>query len=149
MSIIQKITNPFLLLLLSFTHISEGQAYTSEQDEELIIIGGGHVGLVDACIAYQKSIQNKKPIKIRIYEKNSSVEETTAANIWISHSFDQIVSVVPRGPELTEKLEIPFNLPEGIRVNDVQGVNDAPCTQRFINQVDIYGEDQEGHEKRV
>lgn len=120
-----------------------------EEDRKTIIIGGGHLGLIEAYSEYQTARKNNQQIRIKIFEKNSSIEETTAANIWNSHTLDEIVSVVPRGDELRQKLKIPFNQPGGIRVEDIQGVNDSVCTQRFIDEVMRYAEDEEGHRDRT
>ncbi len=59
------------------------------------------------------------------------------------------MSVVPRGKEVEEKLKIKFSDPGGIRVDDVAGVNDSECTKRFIEQVEIYGQNESGHKKRT
>src|SRR5208282_5971537 len=91
--------------------------------KKMVIIGGGHVGLIEACLAHLRAKKNGQKLQIEIFEKNQKIEETTAANIWNSHTPDEIVSVVPRGQELRQKLEISFDKPGGIRVDDVPGVN--------------------------
>ena len=117
--------------------------------KKVVIIGGGHVGLIEACLAYLRSHKNGKKLQIEIFEKNQRIEETTAANIWNSHTPDEIVSVVPRGQELRQKLKISFDQPGGIRVNDVSGVNDSECAHRFIDQVILYGRNAKENESRT
>ncbi|HXW59924.1 MAG TPA: hypothetical protein VEK06_00140, partial [Myxococcota bacterium] len=139
-----KLTKTALALFVSM-HLSLGLI----AHEELVIIGGGHVGLIQALHAHRQAKKTGKNIHITIYEKNATVNETTAANIWNSHTPDEIVSVVPRGEELKEKLEIPFNLPKGIKVSDVQGVNDSDSAKRFIDAVAIDGKNTALHERRT
>lgn len=118
-------------------------------ETETIIVGGGHLGLIEALLIHLRAKEKGQTVRIIIYEKNASTSETTAANIWNSHTPDEIVSVVPRGKELEEKLQIKFSEPGGIRVEDVSDVNDSDCTKRFIEQVKIYGQNEEGHKKRT
>lgn len=119
------------------------------EEQKLIIIGGGHVGLIQALQAHLNAKKNGRHIKITVFEKNSRVEDTTAANIWNSHTPDEIVSVVPRGDELRRKLEIPFNQPGGILISDVLGINDSAKSLNFIEQVSLDGRNVLMHEKRT
>jgi len=61
---------------------------------------------------------------------------------------DEILSVVPRGSELVEKLAILFSQPGGIRVDDVAGVNDSEAAFNFQQAVAIYGSDK-NHDDRT
>lgn len=139
-----------LIYVFSFPYqASKNQKQSHTQEKHIVIVGGGHVGLIEAYLASLRAQKSGEKVRITIYEKNASTKETTAANIWNSHTPDEIISVVPRGPELEEKLAIAFNQPGGIRVTDVAGVNDSECTHRFIEQVKAYGKDEEGHQKRT
>ena len=107
------------------------------------------LGLIEALLTHLRAKEKGQTVRVTIYEKNASTSQTTAANIWNSHTPDEIVSVVPRGKEVEEKLKIKFSDPGGIRVDDVAGVNDSECTKRFIEQVEIYGQNESGHKKRT
>ena len=72
--------------------------------KNVVIIGGGHAGLVEAYGIYKRAQKNNEDVRIRIIEKNANIHHTTAANIWKSHTPDEIISVVPRGHELANKL---------------------------------------------
>ena len=140
----------FLLILIFSFSINRVDALDhSIETRKMVIVGGGHLGLIEACLASLRAHKNGQELQIEIFEKNQKIEETTAANIWNSHTPDEIVSVVPRGQELRQKLEIPFDQPGGIRVNDVPGVNDSECAHHFIDQVILYGQNEKGNEKRT
>src|SRR5436190_20913629 len=79
--------------------------------EEMIIIGGGMAGGMEAYYAHLDAKKRQAPLCITIYEKNNSLAETTVSNIVPSLTCDEILSVVPRGPELIKKLEILFSRP--------------------------------------
>ncbi len=121
---------------------------TEQTHRSLVIVGGGHVGLMTALLTHLRAVEQGETINITIYEKNDNIHQTTAANIWNSHTDDEIASVVPRGAQLGEKLAIPFNEPGGIKVSDVPGVNDSESAQRFIQQVIMDGKDNKAYEKR-
>lgn len=104
---------------------------TAEPHHQMVIIGGGIMGAFEAYYAYLDAVKAGDKIKITIYEKGSSVTESTAYHIFPSLTPDEILSVVPRGPELIEQLAILFSLPGGIRVDDVPGVNDSLATMQF------------------
>lgn len=106
--------------------------------ETHIIVGGGHIGIVKALRAQERAEQLGQKITIRLYTKNNSVEESTAANIWNSHTDNEILAVVPPGKEMRAALQKPFYEPGGIRV-ERQGVNDSKSALRFIDAVEKHG----------
>jgi len=116
---------------------------------KLTIVGGGIIGALEAYYAFMEAKNQGKQIRITIFEKNKSLSETTTANIVPSLTPDEILSVVPRGPMLVEKLGILFNQPGGIRVDDVAGVNESSNAQKFIAQVQQYSKDDAGHAART
>lgn len=118
-------------------------------ENKLTIVGGGIVGAIEAYFAYIEAKNNGKKIRITIHEKNESISETTTSHIVPSLTPDEILSVVPRGQELVKKLKILFSEPGGIRVNDVEKVNDSAVTDEFIRQVQEYSNDEEGHRLRT
>ncbi len=120
-----------------------------KEENNVIIMGGGHLGLIEALLTHLHAKENGIPLRITIYEKNGSTSQTTAANIWNSHTPDEIVSVVPRGKELEEKLKLKFSDPGGVRVDDVFGVNDSENSKCFIEQVETYGQNENAHKKRT
>ena len=71
------------------------------------------------------------------------------AHIVPSLTPDEILSVVPRGQELINKLCHLFSEQGGIRVDDVAGVNDSFAADQFKRAVQEYGLDEEGHHART
>ncbi len=120
------------------------------------IIGGGIVGALESYYAYKEALVNGSPLCITVYEKgegfNSSTKNqlstNTSCNIVPSLTIDEILSVVPRGNDLVQKLAIPFSQPGGIRVDDVIGVNDSESANKFKEAVRLYGGDKD-HDDRT
>jgi hypothetical protein len=144
-----KIIGMICLFVIFVTYTSKLLAEDRENDNKIVIIGGGHIGLMEAYSAFERAKRNGQDIRVTIFEKNSYAEQTTAANIWNSHTPDEIVSVVPRGLDMEEALKSRFDQPGGIRIDDVEGINNSECTKRFIEQVKIYGKNEAGHEIRT
>lgn len=120
---------------------------------KLTIVGGGIIGALEAYYAYQEAKKEGVKLLITMYDKNKSLTtkdavNNTAYNIVPSFTPDEILSVVPRGNELTEKLAILFSKPGGIRVDDVPGVNDSPSALNFKDAVAAYGSDK-NHDDRT
>jgi hypothetical protein len=111
--------------------------------KKLVIIGGGMIGALEAYFAYREA---KGSIEISIYDKGHSTN--TACHIFPSLTPDEILAVVPRGKELTDKLSLLFSEPEGIRIDDVPHVNDSKATLDFIEAVHLYGDDP-AHDDRT
>jgi hypothetical protein len=120
------------------------------------IVGGGIIGALESYYAYKDAQKNHTKLCITLYEKGDSFDFTSAAqsstntayNIVASLTIDEILSVVPRGSELVEKLAILFSQPGGIRVDDVEGVNDSQSAHNFKEAVAIYGSDKD-HDDRT
>ena len=87
------------------TDLKEARVPVHTSAREMNIVGGGHIGLIQALLAYQRAQERGEQIHIRVWEKNASITDTTAANIWNSHTPDEIVAVVPRGKDLEDKLK--------------------------------------------
>jgi hypothetical protein len=122
---------------------------TTNPKQKLTIVGGGIIGAMEAYYAYLDAKAKGEQVRITIYERYPSQRESPTASIVPSLTIDEIMSVVPRGPVLDEKLGVPFYLPGGIRISDVAGVNDSPTAQRFISQVKDYSKDEVGHAART
>ena len=118
-------------------------------DEHIVFIGSGIATAVDSLISYQDSVSKKTSLKITIFEKNTSVHESTATQIAPSLTPDEIVSVVPRGTALVEKLRVRFDEPGGIRVDDVSGIHDSQVAQQFMKEAAVYSCDEIGHAQRT
>ena len=88
-------------------------------------------------------------IRVTIHDKNQTMKGTTTAHIVPSLTPDEILSVVPRGQELINKLCHLFSVPSGIRVDDVAGVNESVAAEQFKQAVQAYGLDEEGHRART
>lgn len=120
------------------------------------IVGGGVVGALESYYAYKDAQKSGAKICITVYEKGNSFGSSkdgtsstnTSYNIVPSLTIDEILSVVPRGSELVEKLAIPFNQPGGIRVDDVAGANESNSAINFKEAVAIYGSDK-NHDDRT
>lgn len=126
---------------------------------ELTIVGAGIAGAIESYCAYKDALEKNEKICITVYDKGASFSKpalsstnklstNTIYNIFPSLTIDEILSVVPRGPELVEKLAILFSDPGGIRVDDVPNVNDSPAAIKFKKAVELYGSD-ENHEDRT
>lgn len=118
-------------------------------EKKLTIIGGGIAGAMEAYFAYVEAKRNGQQIRITIHEKNEAISETTACRIMPSLTPDEILSVVPRGSELLEKLNILFSEPGGIRVNDVENINNSENAEKFRLQALKYSHDESGHQLRT
>lgn len=140
------LTITFLVTSYSALFCSQVQV---QAPEELIIVGGGMLGGMEACFAYFEAQKNNTPLRITIYEKNNSITDTTVINIVPSLTCDEILSVVPRGPELVKKMEILFSSPGGIRVDDVEGISETAITEQFKREVYNYSLDEKGHSQRT
>ena len=136
------------ILMLSILPIST-YANSIGRQKNVVIVGAGQVGLVEAYGMYKRAQENNEDIRITIVEKNADITQTTAANIRNSHTPEEVLEVLPRGGELAKNLAIPFNEPGGIRINDVSGVNDSESTKRFLNNVETYGLDHTANKKHT
>lgn len=120
------------------------------------IVGGGIIGALESYYAYKDAQRDGAKICITVYEKGTSFGSSkngqsstnTSYNIVPSLTIDEILSVVPRGSELVEKLAIHFSQPGGIRVDDVPGANDSESAINFKEAVGIYGSDK-NHDDRT
>ncbi len=137
--------------MFSSSHTIQAQSSASGQypQNKVTIVGSGIIGAIEAYNAYLEAKAKGTQVRVTLYEKNKSISDTTTANIVPSLTPDEILSVVPRGPVLVEKLGIVFSQPGGIRVNDVDGVNDSLVAQTFIEQVQEYSKDEAGHAART
>jgi hypothetical protein len=159
-----RLLSTALLFACSFSGIDASEAYAMDSvqmdypERKLTIVGGGIIGGMHALVSYletQEDLFFAKPekqrnqkLRITIFEKNKSVLETTSANICPSLTCDELLSVVPLGNDLVKALETPFNLPGGVKVSDVPGI-DAPSAKKFKEEVLAYSQDPEGHKARV
>jgi hypothetical protein len=123
---------------------------------KISIVGGGIIGALESYYAYKDAQKNGTKICVTVYEKGDSFDSlnkgqsstNTSYNIVPSLTIDEILSVVPRGAELVEKLAVLFSQPGGIRVDDVNGVNDSHSAMHFKNAVAVYGSDK-NHDDRT
>lgn len=146
----------FFLCLLSLSVGLHADTEDQQPNHKLSIIGGGIVGALESYYAYQDAQRLGEKICITVYEKGDSFASSgpgksstnTSYNIVPSLTIDEILSVVPRGSQLLEKLAILFSNPGGIRVDDVAGVNDSESATSFKEAVTIYGSDK-NHDDRT
>lgn len=111
-------------------------------DVKVTIVGGGIVGAFEAYFAWLDAKRAGNKVRVTIHEKGASVADTTTSNIFPSLTVDEILSVVPRGSLLLEKLGLLFNEPGGIRVDDVPGINGSDVANKFIDAVVAYSANQ-------
>lgn len=83
----------------------------SNPNDKVTIVGGGIVGALEAYFAYKEVKQQDKQIRVTVYDKNEYLSKTTTLNIVPSITSDEILSVVPRGAALVEKLWLLFSEP--------------------------------------
>ena len=122
---------------------------TTHPETKLTIIGSGIIGAFEAYYAFLAARQQGQRIRITILEKHASEAASTSSNIVPSLTPDEILSVVPRGQELVKKLQLLYDQPGGIRVDDVRGANDSDSAQIFKNQVSLYSEQEAAHLERT
>ena len=115
---------------------------------KLTIVGGGIVGALEAYFAYLDARKNQETIKITINERYEKKEDSTTFHIVPSLTADEIMAVIDFGEVLFKRLGIKFDEPNGIRVDDSQGVNDTEVSAHFKDQVRKYSEDTAGHQLR-
>lgn len=150
----------FFFMLTCFSNICRS-IFASHSIEpplscNISVIGGGIVGALESYYAFKDAEKNGTKISIIVYEKGISFDSSssggsstnTSYNVVPSLTIDEILSVVPRGSELVEKLAIPFNKAGGIRVDDVNGVNDSLSGLVFKESVAAYGSDKD-HDDRT
>lgn len=136
---------------------SHGSTEQNEQKNSLpkhpnkkyTIIGAGVIGYMVVYYLWKRAVALGESIRVTMQEKNNSPDETTGAHVVPSLTPDEIVSVVPPAPVLIEKLSKPFNEPEGIRIDDVKGINDSRTTREFLHAVKMNEKDPEAHKRRV
>ncbi|MDP3558847.1 MAG: hypothetical protein Q8R79_00670 [Legionellaceae bacterium] len=117
--------------------------------QKLTIVGGGIVGFLEAYYAYLDAKRKDERLRVTIHEKHPTMKGTTTAHLIPNLTPYEILSVVPRGQDLINKLSSLFSEQEGIRVDDVAGVNGSIAANEFIRAVQEYGQDEEGHRART
>ena len=122
----------------------------SSEEQSIYIVGGGIVGLLEAYHAFDDARKAGKPISITVFEKNQSLSETPASNIFPSLTPDEILAVIPRGQMLVKDLGIPFNKGDGIRIDDVPEVDlSSPQVKQFVAAAQQFGEDDKKYQSHV
>jgi len=121
----------------------------SYPENKITIVGGGIIGALEAYYAHVDAQKTGKKVRVMIYERNKSITDTTTANIAPSLTPDEILSVVPRGKDFVNKLQVLFSQPGGIRVDDVKDVNKSPAATHFMEQAEIYSQDEAGYKERT
>lgn len=118
-------------------------------DKSVTIVGGGIVGLLEAYHSHLEAKSSGETVQITVLEKNAKLSDTTTCNIVPSLTPDEIMSVVPRGSDLVAFLKLKFNKGNGIRVDDVKGIdNNSEIATKFIRSVEHYGKDDNAHRIR-
>jgi len=126
-------------------------------NSRMCVIGGGISAAMESYYAHQDALKKGKKICVTVYEKGGSfiaspgeeLSANTACNIVGSLTTDEILSIVPRGSELVEKLSILFSEPGGIRVDDVPGANDSEAALRFKQSVAFYASDPNHNDRTM
>ena len=110
---------------------------------KISIVGGGIIGAFESYYAYKEAEKNGQRVCIAVYEKGASFGSTnTAYNVVPCLTFDEILHVVPSGPELVEKLAHHFSHSGGIRVDDIPNLNESEAAVNFKNAAYAYGFDE-------
>ncbi len=145
--------------LIFSSQMSAADTQPDYPSRKVAIVGGSIAAALESYYAYLDSVKTGVKTRIAIYEKSDSLARasrfserndstTTAYNITASFTPDEILSVVPRGTELVEKLAVLFSEPGGIRVDDVTGANDSEIAICFKEAVELYGKDPK-HDDRT
>ncbi|MBS0655470.1 MAG: FAD-binding oxidoreductase, partial [Verrucomicrobia bacterium] len=142
-----KVLLTALLSLLSVLSPCPAGIDINHPTKKVTIIGGGIAGTLEAYYAYLDAKREGVKVRITVYDKNrpfaqSHPSTNTGFNIVPSLTVDEILSVVPRGQEMSKKLSILFSEPGGIRIDDVPGLNDSEAAIRFKEAVALYGMDK-------
>ncbi len=141
-----RIVSCFIILQI----LTSFQLQSLQIDRHVIIVGGGVIGLLEAYQSWMAAVENEETVKITVLEKNRKLSATTACNIVPSLTPDEILSVVPRGEDLIDFLGLKFNEGSGIRVDDVEGIDESSETVRhFIESVVEYGRNEGAHKERT
>lgn len=131
-------------------------AIDTSNPSKMNVVGGGIIGALESYYTYKEAEKDGRKVVIHVYDKGQSFDlsadgnssTNTSYNIVPSLTIDEILSVVPRGKELVDKLALKFNQPGGIRVDDVEDVNDSESAHKFVESVSIYGNDP-NHDDRT
>jgi hypothetical protein len=103
---------------------------------------------MEAYYAHVAARAKGERLRVTMFEAKGP-RESTAEKIAPSLTPDEILSVVPRGGVLVQKLGMLFSQAGGIRVDDVSNVNGSEAAEAFIGQVQLYSEDEQGHQQRT
>ena len=116
---------------------------------KLTIVGGGIVGYLEAYFAYCEARKRNEYIRVTIHEKNAKLEETTTAHLVPSLTPDEILKLV-NWQTFQDKVNTLFHEPYGMRVEDVDNVNDSEATKQFLKAVDhVTSQDTQATEQRT
>lgn len=104
------------------------------KEEMLVVIGGGHIGLMKVLLANERAKIHGDRFEAIVYTKDKAIEQTTAANIWNSHTHDEFGAVIPPVEKLPESMRTPFDK-GGVLVPDVPGILEHQSSKRFLDAV--------------
>jgi len=116
---------------------------------KMTAVGAGVTAAFELYSAHLDAKAKGTTLRATLFDKNTTLDETTTVNIAASLTADESLSVIARGPLLVEKLGVKFSEPGGIRVDDVADVNTSEVAKKFIAQVLEYSKDEEGHISRI
>ena len=117
------------------------------QKNDVVIVGGGIVGLFEAYQTAKDAQDNNETITITVLEKHQTRFDTTTANIVPSLTIDEILAVVPRGANLIASLQKKFYEGEGIRVEDID--NESETVTQFIKAAKTDGDNENLYKERT
>lgn len=106
-------------------------------DKEINIVGAGIIAYLASYLISKSSLEKGQKIKINIFEKNHSINDTTVMHLVPSLTPDEMLAVIPPVDELLKDLQISFKEDHGIRVDDVPDIHKSKSTAEFLNQVRI------------
>ena len=129
--------------------MSKEKSTSSYPETKTSIIGGGIIGALETYFIYLNDLANKQKSRVTIYEKNKSINDTTAYNISASLTNVEIQGIVPVGDEMNQAMSIPFNEKGGIRVDDVKDANSSEAAEAFFRAAKAYSRDEQAHSFRT
>lgn len=118
-----------------------------EIKDKISIAGNGIIALMTAYFLFLRAKKEGKPIKITLRGKYP-VDQTTAAFLAPSLSWNEILSVVPPGKKLLESLEKLFTeFTGGIRLEKDNLI--LIRAKEFIEAVEACSKDENAHQRRT
>jgi hypothetical protein len=112
-------------------------------ERKYIGTGCGWVALVELNTDLREAEEQGERLRATLYEQNAEFGETPAAKVSPSLTIDELIAVLPSNKMFVDGLKEKFDLPGGMRVDDVPGgVDSSPRAQAFIARASEASKDE-------